>query len=61
MPRTELYIEREIHNLKGQLHNETGPAIIWNDGLQEWWYNGERIYCSSQEEFERKIKLKVFW
>jgi hypothetical protein len=44
----------------GKRHREDGPAIECDSGV-EWWFHGKRIYCSSQEEFERLIKLKVFW
>jgi hypothetical protein len=32
----------EYRNEKGQLHNDNGPAIEWNDGTREWWINGKR-------------------
>jgi hypothetical protein len=40
------------------LHRKDGPAIEWANGDKEWWYNGD---CSSQEEFEKIIKLRMFW
>lgn len=47
---------------KGKRHREDGPAVIWLNGNKlEWWYNGERIDCKTQEEFERIIKLELFW
>ena len=55
------------HGLKnwyihGKLHREDGPAIEWPGHLvKEWWYNDVKIATSSQEEFERLMKLKVFW
>jgi hypothetical protein len=52
-------------------HKIDGPAVIRmelslpNDqkinAYQEWWYMGTKLNCSSQEEFERILKLKVFW
>jgi len=46
----------------GQLHRLDGPAVIRNDDSTEsWWYHGCKINCSSQEEFERLIKLKALW
>jgi hypothetical protein len=45
----------------GKLHCEDGPAIIYSDGRKKWYYQGTHIPCSSQEEFERLLKLKVFW
>jgi hypothetical protein len=30
-----------IHHVKdGKYHNETGPAIIWQDGSKFWYING---------------------
>jgi len=47
----------------GLRHRDDGPAIIYGDEseLQMWWYQGKFIDCSSQEEFERLLKLKAFW
>jgi hypothetical protein len=47
------------------LHRLDGPAIEWNIewniGNKEWYYEGKEINCKSQEEFERYIKLRLFW
>lgn len=57
-----------INGLK-VLHKEDGPAVIFDKEYIEWygenkkyqwWYMGEQIECSSQEEFERLLKLKAF-
>jgi hypothetical protein len=45
----------------GLRHRLDGPAIELSDGYKEWWIEGKPIKCSSQEEFERYIKLKLFW
>jgi len=45
----------------GQYHREDGPAIEECNGRKEWWYYGQRLDCESQEEFERLIKLELFW
>lgn len=43
-------------------HRIDGPAIVdFVTGKNEWWYHGEKINVSSQEEFERFLKLKPFW
>lgn len=43
------------------LHCLEGPAKTWNHGQdKQWWIYGEQINCSSQEEFERIVKLKAF-
>ena len=45
----------------GLLHRIDGPAIECVDGEKYWWFEGKLIDCNSQEEFERLIKLKLFW
>ena len=45
----------------GKRHREDGPALERNGKPLAWFYNDERILCSSNEEFLRIIKLKVFW
>lgn len=51
----------------GLKHREDGPAVTYkriiNDYFMsdEWWYKGKKILCQSQEEFERLIKLRMFW
>jgi hypothetical protein len=45
----------------GKRHRIDGPAIEYSDGYKEWWFKGNYIDCKSQEEFERLIKLKLFW
>ena len=44
----------------GEYHRLDGPAIDWENSKQ-WWYRGKWILCSSQQEFEKIIKLKAFW
>ena len=44
-----------------KLHREDGPAVEYVNGRKEWWINGKKIVCNSQEEFDKIIKLKVFW
>ena len=52
------------------LHRADGPAVISYelslpgthiDFHREWWYMGRRVDCSSQEEFEKCLKIKAFW
>jgi hypothetical protein len=45
----------------GLLHRLDGPALEYSGGDKEWYYEDEYIDCKSQEEFERLIKLKLFW
>jgi hypothetical protein len=42
-------------------HRLDGPAIEYINGNKYWYVNDKRINCSSQEEFERLMKLKAFW
>ncbi|MEO7172795.1 hypothetical protein [Flavobacterium sp.] len=46
--------------VNGKTHREDGPAFIFN-GIPEWWLYGEKVSCSSQEEFIKLLKLKAFW
>lgn len=43
------------------LHREDGPAILDKHGDDARFIKGKKINCSSQEEFERLMKLKAFW
>jgi hypothetical protein len=47
--------------LDDKLHRTDGPAIEYTNGDKIWYLDGKLIDCSSQEEFERLLKLKVFW
>jgi len=47
--------------LHGQQHRIDGPAYEDVNGTKFWWYYGEEIRCSSQEEFNRLLKLKALW
>lgn len=29
------------YNSEGKLHRETGPAAVYDDGLQQYWLNGK--------------------
>lgn len=42
-------------------HRLDGPAEIWSGKKCLWHYHGKHINCSSQEEFERLLRLKAFW
>ena len=47
--------------INDQHHREAGPAIEFANGYKEYWLNDKRIYCDSQEEFLRLMKMKAFW
>jgi hypothetical protein len=49
----EWYFNNEHHRLDG-------PAVK-NEYGELWYYHDQYIECASQEEFERLIKLKMFW
>jgi hypothetical protein len=46
---------------EGNFHREDGPALEAANGDKYWHFNDKEIPCSSQEEFERIINLKLFW
>ena len=43
------------------LHRESGLAVEYPDGQKYWFWYGELIDCTTQEEFEQYLKLKAFW
>jgi hypothetical protein len=48
----------EFWYLNNKLHREKGPAIILQNGAQVWYYEGTKMVCCSQKEFEQLIGLK---
>lgn len=60
-PAIERANGNKLWYLNGKLHREDGPAIEFANGYKEWYFNSNHIKCSSQEEFEKLIKLKAFW
>ncbi len=48
--------------IDGRLHREDGPALEYvQDGYSYWYYDGILLDISSQEEFERFLKLKFLF
>ena len=47
--------------INDKMHRLDGPAAEFADGGKEWFVNGKQIQCKSQEEFDRLMKLKLFW
>jgi hypothetical protein len=46
----------------GFIHREDGPAIEYDDGVKYWFLNDRCLEdISSQENFDRYMKLKAFW
>ena len=61
-PAYEGFNGTKLWYINGKQHREDGPAVEYTNGQQnEWWISGKRIDCSSQEEFERLMRLKAFW
>ena len=56
------YNDTVIHYKNRKLHRENGPAVIYkNPKYKEYWYEGKKTDCNSQEDFERIINLQLFW
>lgn len=53
----------QCYYIYGRPHRLDGPARIYNDSiiLNQWYVDGEYIDVRSQEEFERYLRLKLFW
>lgn len=42
-------------------HCSTGPAMDFPWGTKYWYYHGTEVPCKNQKQFERLLKIKVFW
>jgi len=60
-PAIELTIGSKFWVIHNKYHRLDGPAAEHANGEKSWYYHGEKINVSSQEEFERLIKLKILW
>jgi hypothetical protein len=60
-PARELINGNKYWLQHGKLHRLDGPAVEYDCGLKYWFYRGVQMFCFSQEEFERILKLKAFW
>jgi hypothetical protein len=50
------------YNKRFQRIYPNGQRLVeWCDGFKDWYFNGKYICSSTQEEFERIIKLKMLW
>ena len=50
----------------GKLHRLDGQAkqfsnLHYSSNIPYWYYQGVRIECSTQKEFDRLIKLRLLW
>lgn len=48
------------YNKKGQLHNETGPAVTYKNGDKFWYYNG-KLHRLNGPAVEYANGKKEFW
>jgi hypothetical protein len=46
--------------IDGKLHRTDGPAIEYSNEMCSWYYQGDKINCNSQYEFEQWLNLKEF-
>ena len=47
--------------VNGKQHRTDGPAVELAEGYKYWYVDDKQIDCSTQEEFERLMRLKAFW
>lgn len=59
-PAIEYYNGNKYWCQNDLYHRIDGPAIELTNGSKAWYYYGKHIRCSSQQEFERWLRLKVF-
>lgn len=43
--------------LNDKLHREVGPAIELANGSKAWYLEGNKVKCSSQQEFDNHVKI----
>ena len=60
LPAVEHNTGTKIWCINNNLHRENGPAVEYFDGGKEWYLNGKKIDCKTQEEFEYYMKWKIF-
>lgn len=64
--RKTVYTQNSVYTFyydeNSRWHSIDGPARF-NDTeqIKQWYYHGKRIFCNTQEEFEKLLKLKAFW
>lgn len=52
-------------NSEGNLHSESGPAVLWADGMTEWYIDGHRLMqygemiVKTPEKLSEKIILEI--
>ncbi len=52
--RTKMHIDEDGNKryyVKGKLHRQSGPAVEWVDGDNEWYLNGEELSEDSLKFF----------
>lgn len=49
------------YNSDGYYHRISVPAIEYHNGNKEWFIDGIRVDCNSQEDFKKMLKIKAFW
>ena len=60
-PAFEYHSGQKYWYQHGKLHRLDGPAKNYSNLDKSWYYQGQIINCSSQEEFERWLKLRLLW
>jgi hypothetical protein len=51
----------KFYYLNGKMHREDGPAVDYANGNKAWYINDQYLPCTTQEQFERLMKLEAFW
>ena len=52
-------LDGALHNAwfyNNQRHRTDGPAIIWTNGVKEWWIGGKQL---TEDEFNQAVKQHV--
>ena len=49
------------HTKNGHWHCEDEPALVWFDGVREWWLNGKRHRNTGPAIYSLKGKHMEWW
>jgi len=60
-PAREFVNGDKVWYYQGKLHRIDGPAVEGTNSIKYWYYQGQQINCKTQQEFEKLIKLRLFW
>jgi hypothetical protein len=66
-PEIEIIVDADgkYWSLNDKFHREDGPAIEWNDGEKEWWFNGQevswqQVFHNAKGDLEKECRILTY-